>query len=101
MADINVKLVRSPIIPNVFTPNGDGINDTWQVKNLPEYTACIVDIYNRYGQLVYQSTGYAHEWDGKSNGKPLPAGTYYYIIDLKADLKTGTKPLSGFVDIVR
>jgi gliding motility-associated-like protein len=101
MADINVKLVRSPIIPNVFTPNGDGINDTWQVKNLPEYTACIVDIYNRYGQLVYHSTGYAHDWDGKSNGKPLPAGTYYYIIDLKADLKTGTKPISGFVDIVR
>jgi gliding motility-associated-like protein len=101
MADINVKLVRNPVIPNVFTPNGDGINDTWQVKNLPEYTASVVDIYNRYGQLVYHSTGYAHDWDGKSNGKPLPAGTYYYIIDLKADLKTAVKPLSGFVDIVR
>jgi gliding motility-associated-like protein len=57
----------------------------------------VVDIYNRYGQVVQHVTGYSKAWDGISNGKPLPAATYYYIIDLK----TGAKPLSGFVDIVR
>jgi len=96
-ADLDVKLVRNPVIPNVFTPNGDGVNDTWQVKNLADYSDCAVNIYNRYGQVVYQCKGYARDWDGTSNGKPLPAGTYYYIIDLKINVK----PLSGFVDIVR
>jgi gliding motility-associated-like protein len=91
-----VKLIRDLVIPNVFTPNGDGVNDTWQVKNLADYSDCHIDIYNRYGQLIYKGTGYSREWNGTSNGKPLSAGTYYYIIDLK----TGTKPLSGSVDIV-
>jgi gliding motility-associated-like protein len=96
-ADLNVKLVRNPVVPNVFTPNGDGVNDTWQVKNLAEYTDCVLNIYNRYGQQVYQCKGYPKDWDGSSNGKPLPAGTYYYVIDLRINVK----PLSGFVDIVR
>ena len=91
-----VKLIRAPVIPNVFTPNGDGINDTWQIKNLVDYSDCHIDIYNRYGQVIYKSTGYNTEWNGTSKGKLLSAGTYYYIIDLK----TGTKTLTGFVDIV-
>lgn len=96
-ADIEVKLLRNFVVPNVFTPNSDGINDTWRIKNLEDYSDCVIDIYNRYGQVVHHQTGYSIEWDGSASGKPLPAGTYYYIIDLK----TGTKPLSGFVDIVR
>jgi gliding motility-associated-like protein len=96
-ADLNVKLIRNPVVPNVFTPNGDGVNDTWQVKNLAEYSDCVLNIYNRYGQVVYQCKGYPRDWDGSSSGKPLPAGTYYYVIDLKINIK----PLSGFVDIVR
>jgi gliding motility-associated-like protein len=95
--DVIVKLLKYPEIPNVFTPNTDGINDRWQIKNLSEYLDCSVDIYNRYGQLVYHSVGYTTEWDGTSKGKQLPAGTYYYIINPKNSLK----PLSGFVDIVR
>jgi gliding motility-associated-like protein len=91
-----VKMIRDLVIPNVFTPNGDGINDTWQVKNLADYSDCHIDIYNRYGQVIYKGVGYSREWNGTSNGKLLSAGTYYYIIDLK----TGTKPLSGSVDIV-
>ena len=95
-ADMVVKLILDPVIPNVFTPNGDGINDTWEIRNLAQYD-CEMTIYNRYGQLVHHCLGYGREWNGSSNGKPLPASTYYYIIDLK----TGAKPLSGFVDIVR
>jgi gliding motility-associated-like protein len=95
--DIMVKVLKHPQIPNVFTPNGDGINDRWQIKYLADYPDCTVDIYNRYGQLVYQSVGYTNPWDGTLKGKQVPAGTYYYIIDPKNSLK----PLSGFVDIVK
>jgi gliding motility-associated-like protein len=96
-ADMVVKLILDPVIPNVFTPNGDGINDTWQIRNLGQYSDCEMTIYNRYGQLVHHCLGYGTEWNGSSNGKPLPASTYYYIIDLK----TGAKPVAGFVDILR
>jgi gliding motility-associated-like protein len=95
--DIFVKVLKLPEIPNVFTPNNDGINDTWQIKSLAGYADCDVEIFNRYGQLVYRSTGYNKPWDGTVNGKPVPAATYYYIINLKF----GLKPFSGFVDIVR
>jgi gliding motility-associated-like protein len=95
--DIVVKILKHPEIPNVFTPNGDGINDRWQIKYLADYPDCIVDIYDRYGQLVYQSVGYTNPWDGTCKGKQVPAATYYYIIDPKNSLK----PLSGFVDIVK
>ena len=96
-ADVFVKVLKQLQIPNVFTPNGDGINEKWEVKNLKDYSDCKVEIFNRYGQLVYHSVGYLNEWDGKLNGKPLPAATYYYVINLKV----AAKPIAGFVDIVR
>jgi len=96
-ADVLVKILKPLQIPNVFTPNGDGINETWQVKNLRDYADCKVEIFNRYGQIVYQSVGYTEEWDGILKGKPLPAATYYYVINLKI----AAKPIAGFVDIVR
>ena len=57
----------------------------------------IIDIYNRYGQLVFHSVGYATQWDGKVNGKDVPVGTYYYVIDPK----NGRKKLAGYVDVIR
>jgi len=85
------------IIPNAFTPNGDGINDTWYIKNLNSYLNCTVQIYNRYGENVYSSIGYGIPWDGTYKGAALPTGTYYYIINLNND----SKVLSGFVVIIR
>jgi gliding motility-associated-like protein len=85
------------VIPNAFTPNGDGINDTWDIKNLDSYLNCTIRVYNRYGENVYSSIGYGIQWDGKYRGADLPTGTYYYIINLKSDLKV----LSGFVAIIR
>jgi gliding motility-associated-like protein len=96
-ADVFVKVLKPLQIPNVFTPNGDGINEKWEVKNLKDYADCEVEIFNRYGQIVYRSVGYSNEWDGTLKGKPLPAATYYYIINLKI----AAKPIAGFVDIVR
>jgi gliding motility-associated-like protein len=95
--NVTINVLKIPVVPNVFTPNGDGINDTWQIKYLATYPGCTVQIYTRYGQLIFQSTGYSKPWDGTVNGKSLPAATYYYIIDPK----NGLKPMSGFVDIVR
>nr|MBA2744633.1 gliding motility-associated C-terminal domain-containing protein [Flavisolibacter sp.] len=87
----------APTIPNVFTPNKDGINDTWQIQYLESYPGAIIEVFNRYGQKVFHSVGYNTPWDGNFKGSPLPAGTYYYIINPK----NGRKQMSGFVDIVR
>ena len=92
-----VKVLKMPGIPNIFSPNGDGIHDTWEIQYLDTYPGCTVDIVNRYGQLVYHSTGYPRAWDGKINGKDAPVGTYYYVIDPK----NGRKPVTGYVDIIR
>jgi len=85
------------VVPNAFTPNGDGINDVWNIKALSDFPKCTVSVYNRYGSLVYQSKGYPQPWDGTFNGKPLPVGTYYYIINPN----DGMEQLAGPVTIIR
>jgi len=87
----------SVVVPNTFTPNGDGINDTWNIKFLDSYPNCTVKIYNRYGENVYSSVGYGIAWNGTYRGIQLPQGTYYYIINLQSGLKV----LSGSVTIIR
>jgi gliding motility-associated-like protein len=95
--EMKMKVVRLPKPPNTFTPNGDGINDTWKIQYLDQYPDCMVEIYTTSGQMVYKSTGYPKEWDGRNNGKELPAGTYYYIIDPK----NGRKRMAGYVQILK
>jgi len=84
-------------IPSVFTPNGDGINDTWNIPALVNYPNCNVSVYNRFGGLVFQSKGYDKAWDSRYNGKVLPQGTYYYVINTDS----GSSPLTGSVTIIR
>lgn len=95
--EVFVKVLKKPDIPNIFSPNGDGVHDMWVIKYLDSYPGCTVEIVNRYGQLVYRSVGYATPWDGKVNGKDAPIGTYYYVVDPK----NGRKPITGYVDIIR
>ena len=97
VADVTVTVIRSVLIPNSFTPNGDGINDFWNIKNINNYAGCTVDVFNRYGQLIFHSIGYGRPWDGTANGSQLPPGAYYYIIDLK----NGSGKLSGEVTIIK
>lgn len=85
------------VIPNTFTPNGDGINDVWKIDALLAYPQCTVSIYTRYGNLIYQSRGYPTPWDGTYNGSKLPDGTYYYIIKPGTAMKT----MAGSVTIIR
>ncbi|HEY8783523.1 MAG TPA: gliding motility-associated C-terminal domain-containing protein [Mucilaginibacter sp.] len=96
-SSIFVRVYKKITIPNTFSPNNDGINDYWAIKELFTYPDCSVMVYSRYGQQVYQSRGYASPWDGSFSGSPLPQGTYYYIIDLK----NNTPKISGWVLIVR
>jgi gliding motility-associated-like protein len=96
-AGVYVKVLKYPVVPNLFTPNGDGINDRWVIQYLDTYPGCTVEIYTPAGQLIYRNVGYATPWDGTRNGKPLPDGTYYYIIDPK----NGRKVQTGSVTIIR
>jgi large repetitive protein len=82
-------------IPNGFTPNGDGINDRWALKNLARYyPQCKVTVFNRWGSQVFYSAGYSREWDGTYNGQPLPDGTYYFIIELGSSEPTIKKSVT-------
>ncbi len=92
-----IKVLKTPLIPNAFSPNGDGINDYWTIQYIQSYPGVEVSIFNRYGQKVFSSRGYSTPWDGKYNGNPLPVGTYYYIIDRKINAPL----LSGSVTILR
>jgi gliding motility-associated-like protein len=83
--------------PNTFTPNGDGINDTWLIAGLNTYPDCTVAIYSRFGARVFFSKGYTKPWDGTDNDAALPFGTYYYVIELGA----GRPMVSGYVAIIR
>jgi len=76
------------VIFNTFTPNGDGVNDVWNIKNIERFPNCKVQVYSQWGNQVFTSDGYSEPWNGtKDNtGKELPAGTYYYTIDLGNDM---------------
>ena len=94
---VNVTVHENPSIPNVFSPNGDGKNDTWNIKYLETFTAGNITIFNRYGQKVFNATPYNTPWDGKLNGTDLPIGVYYYIIEPN----NGRKKYTGSVTILR
>jgi gliding motility-associated-like protein len=68
------------LLPNTFSPNGDGLNDKWEIPLLKLFPDCIVEVFNRAGQIVFRSVGYNTPWDGRQSGKDLPIGTYYYMI---------------------
>jgi gliding motility-associated-like protein len=95
--EVFVKVFKNVIVPNAFSPNGDGINDNWQIRGLSSYPDAILQVYNRYGQQLFESKSYNTPWNGSYKGTILPVGTYYYTIDLKI----GEPPLSGWVFILR
>lgn len=88
-------------VPNIFTPNNDGINDTFVVPCLLKtdtFPNSQVIIFNQWGDEVYKSAKpYSNDWRGTFNGEDLPAGTYFYLIDLG----DGSKPVTGFTTIQR
>ena len=103
-ASINVKIIacQEPTPPskvrmaNALTPNGDGQNDTFFVEGIEAYSSNELFIYNRWGSLVYQTTGYHNQWGGTYQGKALPTGAYYYVLYLHDKAQT---TYSGTVSI--
>lgn len=85
------------LIPNVFTPNDDGVNDVWTIGGTQLFPGMIVKLFDRWGRPIFVSEpGYPKPWNGQRNGKLLPTDAYYYIIDLR----NGTEPLRGSVTLV-
>ena len=78
-----------------ITPNGDGVNDTWVLGGFEYYPECKVNVFNRWGQLMFTSIGYTSPWDGRYNGEPLPVADYYFTIDYseEKDVIMGTVTL--------
>jgi gliding motility-associated-like protein len=94
---VNVIPISDFFIPNLFSPNGDGSNDFWEIPKIPYYPNTLVTIINREGMEVYRNANYDNSWDGKFDGKELPEATYYYYIKLASN----NKVYKGAVTILR
>ncbi len=104
--DVNLKarILERVKTSNVFSPNGDGINDVWAIPYADIFDNLEIKIYNRWGALVWSAKGTEAKrgWNGKNrNGKDLPFGTYYYVINFNVQGSTKWKPVSGSVNIIR
>jgi len=88
-------------IPNAFSPNGDGLNETWVLDGVTKYPQTKVLVFNRWGTTVFQdNAGYRVPWDGTIAGEKLVAGTYYYIIEFSGSTDGSDHSKSGALTIV-
>jgi len=94
---VSVKVYGAFYIPNAFTPNGDGLNDSWHIPALQAFPDAVLSVYNRYGNKIFESTAGNRDWDGNYKNKAQPSGAYPYVIDLKNNQPV----LKGVVMIVR
>ena len=86
------------IVHNVITPNGDGINDTWVIEGMELYPKNTVQVFDKWGDMIYEKTNYKNDWAGKD----LPDGTYYYLVKLNGtNLRGGKETFTGTVLIKR
>lgn len=100
VSDMITVTVAPPLeIYNTFTPNSDGVNDFWKIGRIEKFPNCQVQVYDRWGQLVFKSIGYAQPWDGTNKGKNLPMAAYYYVIELNS-LDVKIPPITGVISIV-
>lgn len=83
-------------VPPAFSPNGDVANDLWIIEGIESYPDCTLNIFDGRGRRIYQKKGYTNDWDGTYEGKPVPAGTYYYVFACPA-----SQPVTGSVLVFR
>jgi len=88
-------------IPNSFTPNGDGLNDIFKIKTIAEFSKFNLYIYDRWGELLFESADKNYGWDGTYKGKPVPIGVYVYLLDVTIKDTIIEKMLSGSVTVIR
>lgn len=94
---LNVSTIYPLVTSNIITPNGDGKNDTWIIKNIDYYPASTVKVVDKAGKVVFTTTNYLNDWAGTYNGQPLTQGSYYYVIDLGP----GAPKYTGYITILR
>lgn len=94
-----VTVVPTVVIPNGFTPNADGRNDVWQIDFIDLFPDCEVEVYNRWGELLFRSVGYKQPWDGRYKEGFVPVGTYYYVIELNDE--RFPEPYTGPLTVIR
>ena len=100
VTDLVTIFVGPPLdIYDTFTPNGDGVNDVWEIGGIQRFENAQVNVYDRWGQVVFKSLGYVEPWDGTNGGKFLPTGTYYFVIELNS-YDVNTKPIQGYITLV-
>ena len=83
------------VIYNGFSPNGDGVNDTFKIDGLEAYESHKLMVFNRWGNKVMESENYNNDWDGWWDEKRLPFGTYFYVLELN----NGETWMSGYLQI--
>ena len=98
-AMIHLEVIEDIMAYNVFSPNGDGINDFFDIKNADRFPEILVEVYSRWGDMLFHSVGYddSKRWDGTTRGSNAPLGTYYFVIVPYS----GAKPITGNVTIIR
>jgi gliding motility-associated-like protein len=95
--DLRVTIFQDIYIPSAFSPNKDGLNDTWRINALAAIPNAKVTVYNRYGKVIFETTGNSKQWDGTYKGRPQPTGAYTYLVELN----NGRPLMKGTVMIVR
>lgn len=96
-SSVSIKVYPRLEIPNSFSPNGDGINDVWNIPALEAYPEARINIYNRYGEKVFSSANGLKSWNGKYKGKEVPSGVYYYSLNLVEPKQT----ITGSIMVLR
>jgi gliding motility-associated-like protein len=96
---VTVTVRKDLTIPNAFSPNGDGVNDTWQIDNIQSFPGAKLEIYNRWGSKLYEKVGYSNDWNGTYQGKELPVNTYFYLVTYS--VQGQPRKLTGAVSIIR
>jgi len=94
---ISVTVINGVEIPEGFSPNSDGVADTWYIKGMSRYKNSVVKVFNRWGNEVFSTSAYNNSWDGTYNSSALPEGTYFYIVDLGDD----SEKFNGYVYLNR
>lgn len=96
-SSVMVKVLQVLTPPNAFSPNGDNVNDVWNIKYLDTYPNATVEVFNRSGARVFFSSGYKIPFDGTYQNEALPVGVYYYIINPR----NGRKTVTGSLTLIR
>jgi gliding motility-associated-like protein len=93
-----VNVINKLYPAQIFSPNSDGANDTWQVRNIEEFPEALITVYNRWGSPVFKTKNYTNTWNGTFEGSALPVAAYYFVIDMST---YGKSQVTGSVTIVR